>query len=54
MTKSRSTFCTDDIIAKILYLAIRNAPKKWTMPIKEWGQVLNQFAEFEKERVPFQ
>jgi len=52
--KNRSTFCTDDAIFKILYLAIRNASKKWTMPIREWGQALNQFAiEFGKERVPF-
>jgi len=54
VTKNRSTFSTDDAILKILYLAIRNANKKWTMPIREWGQALNQFAiEFGKERVPF-
>jgi transposase-like protein len=54
VTKNRSTFSTDDAILKILYLAIRNACKKWTMPIKNWGQALNQFAiEFGKERVPF-
>ena len=54
VTKNRSTFCTDDAILKILYLAIRNASKKWTMPVKEWGQALDQFAiEFGKERVPF-
>ncbi|MDR2596994.1 MAG: IS256 family transposase [Treponema sp.] len=54
VTKNRSTFSTDDAILKILYLAIRNASKKWTMPVREWGQALNQFAiEFGKERVPF-
>jgi len=54
VTKNKSTFSTDDAILKILYLAIRNASKKWTMPIREWGQALNQFAiEFGKERVPF-
>jgi transposase-like protein len=54
VTKNRSTFSTDDAILKILYLAVRNASKKWTMPIREWGQALNQFAvEFGKERVPF-
>jgi len=54
VTKNKSTFFTDDAILKILYLAIRNACKKWTMPIKEWGQAINQFAiEFGKERVPF-
>ena len=52
--KNRSTFSTDDAILKILYLALRNASKKWTMPIRDWGQALNQFAiEFGKERVPF-
>jgi transposase-like protein len=54
VTKNRSSFSTDDARLKILYLAIRNATKKWTMPIKDWGQALNQFAiEFGKERVPF-
>jgi transposase-like protein len=53
VTRNRLTFPTDDAIFKILYLAIRNASKKWTMPIKEWGQALNQFAiEFGTERVP--
>ena len=34
VTKNRSTFSTDDAILKLLYLAIQNASKKWTMPIK--------------------
>jgi transposase-like protein len=54
VTKNRSTFPNDDAIFKILYLAIRNASEKWTMPIREWGMALNQFAIiFGKERVPF-
>jgi transposase-like protein len=54
VTKNRLSFSTDDAIMKILFLAIRNASEKWTMPIREWGQALNQFAiEFGKERVPF-
>jgi transposase-like protein len=54
VTKNRLIFSSDDAILKILYLAIRNASKKWTMPIKEWGRALNQFAiVFGKERVPF-
>jgi transposase-like protein len=54
VTKNRPTFCTDDAIFKILYLAIRNASEKWTMPIRDWGQALNRFAiEFGKKRVPF-
>jgi transposase-like protein len=53
VTRNRLTFVNDDAIVKLLYLAIRNATKKWTMPIKEWGMALNQFAIlFGKERVP--
>jgi transposase-like protein len=52
--KNRCQFSTGDAILKILYLAIRNASKKRTMPIRNWGQALNQFAiEFGKERGPF-
>lgn len=55
VSKNRLTFVNDDAIFKVLYLAIRNASKKWTMPIRNWGQALNQFAvEFGRERVPFQ
>jgi transposase-like protein len=54
VTKNRLLFPSDGAIFKILYLAIRNASEKWTMPIREWGQALNQSAiEFGNERVPF-
>ena len=54
VTKNRSIFVNDDSILKLMYLALRNASEKWTMPIKNWRQALNQFAiEFGKERVPF-
>ncbi len=54
VTKTRSTFSTDDAIYTVLYLAIRNASEKWTMPIRGWGRALNQFAiEFGRDRVPF-
>jgi len=33
----------DKSIQKIIYLALRNASKKWTMPIKNWSLALNQF-----------
>jgi len=53
VTKNRLLFPTEDAIFKILYLAIQNASRKWTMPIRDWGQAINQFAiEFGTERVP--
>ena len=46
VTKNRAAFPDDDSIYKIMYLAISNASKKWTKPIKDWGLALNQFAIF--------
>ncbi len=34
---------TDDAVMKSVYLALKEATKKWTMPIQNWGIVLNQF-----------
>ena len=42
--KNRQAFPTDEAILKILYLALNNASKKWTMPIRNWKPALNQFA----------
>lgn len=50
--KHRASFPTDDAACKLLYLALQNAAKKWTMPIKNWGQALNQFAIVFENRVP--
>lgn len=52
VTRNKSTFPNDDAIFKVLYLAIKNASQKWTMPIQNWGVALNQFAIVFGERVP--
>ena len=41
--KNKGVFPDDKSIQKIVYLALRNASKKWTMPIKNWPLALNQF-----------
>ncbi len=47
-TKKRKLFPTDDAAKKVIYLAIREASKKWTMPIRNWKTALNRFIiEFE-------
>jgi transposase-like protein len=33
----RSVPADDEAVYKIMYPALRNAAKKWTMPIKDWG-----------------
>jgi len=36
-------FPTDDSAKKVVYLAIMDASKKWTMPIRNWKTSLNRF-----------
>ncbi|HCE2123050.1 TPA: IS256 family transposase [Vibrio parahaemolyticus] len=41
--KKRKLFPTDESARKVIYLAIQDASKKWTMPIRNWRQALNRF-----------
>lgn len=41
--KKRKLFPTDDSAKKVVYLAIQEASKKWTMPIRNWKAALNRF-----------
>lgn len=50
-TKNKLSFPTDDAVMKSAYLATREATKKWTMPIRNWGIILNQFLTIFEERV---
>ena len=51
ITKTKSSFPTDDSLFKILYLIVMDASEKWTMPIRDWGIILNQLMVYFKERV---
>ena len=52
VTRNHRIFPTDDAVIKVVFLAIANIAKKWTMPLKDWRPALNRFAiEFEG-RVP--
>lgn len=42
-TKNKLSFPTDQAVMKATYLAVREATKKWTMPIRNWGIILDQF-----------
>lgn len=50
--KNRGHFPSDDAATKLLYLALRNTAKKWTMPPRTWKQALNQFAILFEDRFP--
>jgi len=42
-TKNKLSFPTDQAVMKSVYLAVRETTKKWSMPIRNWGLILNQF-----------
>jgi putative transposase len=52
VTKARGSFPNDEAICKLLYLALRNIAKKWTMPIHGWNAALNRFAIIYENRLP--
>ena len=52
VTKNRGHFPNDDAMFKLLYLALRNIAKKWTMPIRDWKSALNQFSIIFEDRMP--
>ncbi|MGX9463644.1 IS256 family transposase, partial [Shewanella sp. A14] len=41
--KNRKVFPNDDSAKKMVYLAIKEASKKWTMPIRNWRTAMNRF-----------
>ena len=52
VTRNRGHFPNDDAMFKLLYLALRNIAKKWTMPIRDWKSALNQFSIIFEDRMP--
>lgn len=49
--KNRGAFPNDESIIKLLYLAMKNIAKRWTMPIHDWKAALNQFVILYGDRV---
>ena len=52
VTKARGSFPNDEAVSKLLYLALRNIVKKWTMPLHAWKDALNRFAIIYENRLP--
>jgi putative transposase len=50
--KNRGSFPTDESALKLLYLALQNIARKWTMPIRDWSAALNRFAILFEDRMP--
>lgn len=52
VTKNRWHFPNDEAMFKLIYLALKNIAKKWTMPIRDWKSALNQFSIIFEGRMP--
>jgi len=50
--KTRQSFPNDEAAMKLMYMILRRISKRWTMPIRNWGEALNQFAIIYGDRVP--
>jgi putative transposase len=51
-TRNRKQYPNRDSALKLIYLAIHEASKKWTMPILHWKSALNHFAILFENRMP--
>jgi hypothetical protein len=52
VTKNRGSFPNDAAMFKLLYLALNNIAKKWTLPIRDWKAALNRFSILFEGRMP--
>lgn len=51
VTKTKGAFVSDDALLKILYLATINITERWTLPIRNWGSVLDGLMVYFGDRV---
>jgi len=50
--KTRGAFPNEESALKLLFLSLRQAAKKWTMPIHNWKGALNYFTVLWPDRMP--
>jgi len=51
-TRNRKQYPNRDSALKLIYMAIHEASKKWTKPIRNWKEALNHFAIMFEGRMP--
>lgn len=52
LNRQRSVFPSDTALLKALYLSTFEATKKWSMPIRNWGQVYGELSIMHEGRLP--
>jgi transposase-like protein len=50
--RSKGHFPSEEAATKLLFLALRNAEKKWLMPPQTWKRAMNQFHIHFEGRLP--
>jgi len=50
--KMRGSFPNEEAALKLLYLALKNASKRWTRPLHDWCAALNRFSILWPDRMP--
>ena len=50
--KARQPFPNDEAAMKLVFMILRRISKRWTMPIRNWGEAPNQFSLVCGSRVP--
>ena len=51
-TSNRKIYPNEDSALKLIYMAIREASRRWTMPVRHWKEALNHFAIMFEGRLP--
>jgi len=51
-SRNHRIFPNDEAVIKVMYLAGQLISRKWTMPLRDWGAAMNQFAILFEGRVP--
>jgi len=54
VTKTKSSFPTEESLLKLLYLIVMDKTEKWTMPVHNWSLIINQLGIYFKERLASQ
>jgi transposase-like protein len=50
--KTRQSFPNDEAAMKLIFMILQRISKKWTMPIRNWGEAMHQFSVIYGDRVP--
>lgn len=54
LLKTKKAFPTEQALMKVLYLALKRASAKWTMPIQNWGYAMQRFTIIYGDRLPIE